>query len=223
MSKANGICDQETFEELIKNNKYVNSLTAFNTNKIIISKDYYTFLELNDLHGHILDLRDLLDVRIKDCDLEERDAVQIKKGIHSITIENSTINNCSTLIASNLKYITIENSYIESLKFDYTKDICQICIYNSIIDNLRFDTCMINNGLLIDEESIINNLTAHKTFINNSIKHHYNSMCSDDIILKDKLIDIVKNKVRFKSSYIIEDSYDELCTFTINKNNNKEK
>lgn len=222
MSKADGICDQETFEELMKYYIYDNSLREYSSN-VIISEKYHTFSELNNLHGHVLDLKDLYDIRIKDCDLEEKDIIHIREGITDVTIQNSTINNCSIVNASDLRYITFEDSYIESLELEYTKDVGQIFLCNTIIDKIKFNNCMINCGLLINERSIINNLIAHNTFINNTSKYVYNAMFSDtDIVLRDKLIDIVKNKVDFKYSYIIEDLNDELCNFTINNNKNSE-
>lgn len=218
VSEVNGICDQETFEKLMKHNIYDNNLKEFSTS-VVVSEKYHTFSKLNNLHGYILVLRDLYDIKIKDCDLEENDAIYIEEGTTDVTIQNSTINNFSILDASDLRCITFEDSYIESLKLNYTKDIGQIFLCNTIIDKIKFNNCMINCGLLINKKSIINNLIAHNTFINNTSKYVYNAMFPNgDIVLKDRLIDIVKNEVDLKHSYIIEEPNDELCTFTINNN-----
>lgn len=223
--KSNSICDQETFEALMKHKKYEDSLRGFGAN-VITPKNYYIFSGLNNLHEHTLELKDLFDVRIENCDLEEKDSIYIKKGVDNALVENSTIKNRLLLTASDLKTITLKDSYIETLELNYMKNIYQISLYNTIINELKFTRCMVDGGILMNEGCAINNLIVYRTFINNTNRHFYNNMYPNeinsayDIIIDDELLDVVKNDINFKYSYIIEDPDDEICTFTINNNNN---
>lgn len=210
-------------EKMINEN---NTSSSSLLNKIIIldnTKDYYIFDGLKNLDGYLLTLKDLYSAKLRNCDLEKEDGININSGIKAVTIENCTISNSLSINDIDLENLVIKDSYINRLIFYNCKGINEIFLYNTTINELVFNYCNIYQGILMNDGCAINDLNIYRSFIINYSKHYYNDMynkhmkSSYDYIIDDRLIDIVKDKVVLNHSCIIEQEGEEAYNYYYNR------
>lgn len=177
----------------------------------IINTEYNIISGITWLGGHDIINKDVVSILFKNISLKSinMESIIIKENVLEATFKDSHI--AEAVIQENNRFNTliIKNCNIGILRIEWSR-VNRILLYNSEISNLIVSGSMIPFGILMNYNSSINRLYMNGSFINNESNKGYNEAYNDnikdadDIIMDDKLIDIVKYEVKMHSSSIIE-------------------
>lgn len=177
----------------------------------IINTEYNIISGITWLGGHDIINKDVVSILFKNISLKSinMESIIIKENVLEATFKDSHI--AEAVIQENNRFNTliIKNCNIGILRIEWSR-VNRILLYNSEISNLIVSGSMIPFGILMNYNSSINRLYMNGSFINNESNKGYNEAYNDkikdadDIIMDDKLIDIVKYEVKMHGSSIIE-------------------
>lgn len=195
----------------------------------IINTEYNIISGITWLGGHDLINKDVASILFKNISLKSinMESIIIKENVLEATFKDSNV--AELVIQENNRFNTliIKNCDIGILRIEWSR-VNRILLYNSKISNLIVLGSMIPFGILMNYNSSIGRLYMNGSFINNESNKGYNEAYNDkikdadDIIMDDKLIDIVKYEVKLHGSSIIEtrDEGELLIQRNNNVNNN---
>lgn len=195
----------------------------------IINTEYNIISGITWLGGHDLINKDVASILFKNISLKSinMESIIIKENVLEATFKDSNV--AELVIQENNRFNTliIKNCDIGILRIEWSR-VNRILLYNSKISNLIVLGSMIPFGILMNYNSSIGRLYMNGSFINNESNKNYNEAYddkikdADDIIMDDKLIDIVKYEVKLHGSSIIEtrDEGELLIQRNNNVNNN---
>lgn len=177
----------------------------------IINTEYNIIDGLTWLGGHDIINKDVVSMLFKNINLKSinMEGIVIKENVLEATFKDSHI--AEAVIQENNRFNTliIKNCTIGLLRIDWSR-VNRILLYNSEILNFIVTGSMIPFGILMNYNSSIGRLYMNNSFINNESNKGYNEAYNDnikdadDIIMDDRLVDIVKYEVKMHGSSIIE-------------------
>lgn len=177
----------------------------------IINTEYNIIDGITWLGGHDIINKDVASILFKNISLKSinMEAIVIKENVLEATFKDSDI--AEAVIQENNRFNTliIKNCNIGILRIEWSR-VNRILLYNSEISNLIVSGSMIPFGILMNYNSSIGRLYMNGSLINNEFNKNYNEAYdykikdADDIIMDDKLVDIVKYEVKMHGSSIIE-------------------
>lgn len=220
------VMNQETVDSLLNNNNNTGD-KAQETD--IINTEYNIIEGLIWLGGHDIINKDVVSMLFRNIILKSinMEAIVIKENVLETTFEDSHISEAVIQENNRFNTLIIKNCDIGILRVEWSR-VNRILLYNSKISNLIVLGSMIPFGILMNYNSSIGRLYMNGSFINNESNKNYNEAYddkikdADDIIMDDKLIDIVKYEVKLHGSSIIEtrDEGELLIQRNNNVNNN---
>lgn len=202
------IMSQETADLLLNNNNN----TGDKTQETDIINTKYNIIEgLRWLRGRNIVNKDIVSMLFKNINLKSlnMEGIIIKENVLKATFKDSYITEVAIQENNRFNTLIIKNCTIGILRIEWSR-VNRIILYNSKILNFTLEGSIIPFGVLMNYNSSINRLYMHDSLINNELSKGYNEAYSDDIkdaddlIMDDKLVDIVKYEVRLHGSSIIE-------------------
>lgn len=191
----------------------------------IINTEYNIIDGITWLGGHDIINKDVVSILFKNINLKSinMEGIIIKENVLEATFKDGHISEIVIQENNRFNTLVIKNCNIGILRIEWSR-VNRILLYNSKISNLIVSGSMIPFGILLNYNSSINRLYMNGSFINNESNKGYNEAYNDnikdadDIIMDDKLVDIVKYEVKMHGSSIIE-TRDE-GELLIQRNNN---
>ena len=150
----------------VKNNNVIN-LEVLEKEGIasVTSEEGIMFNDINDIRLNLY-LRHKRNIKIKNCDFNEREYLIIDTMVEIIHIEDSTLPRVRFKACRGFR-INILNTYINRLSVSSCiLDI--ILIENCIVDELAINSSVIRNGLLISCNSTIKKIVLKDSLVNNT-------------------------------------------------------
>lgn len=177
----------------------------------IINTKYNIIDGLTWLGGHDIINKDIVSMLFKNINLKSlnMEGIIIKENVLKATFKDSYITEVAIQDNNKFNTLIIKNCNIDVLRIDWSR-VNRIILYNSEILSFTIKGSMIPCGVLMNYNSSIYRLYMYDSLINNELSKGYNEAYSDDIkdaddiIMDDRLVDIVKYEVRLHGSNIIE-------------------
>lgn len=177
----------------------------------IINTEYNIIDGLRWLRGHDIINKDIISMLFKNINLKSlnMEGIIIKENVLKATFKDSYITEVAIQDNNKFNTLIIKNCTIDVLRIDWSR-VNRIILYNSEILDFTIKGSMIPCGVLMNYNSSINRLHMYDSLINNELNKGYNEAYSDDIkdaddiIMDDRLVDIVKYEVKLYGSSIIE-------------------
>lgn len=163
------IVEQEDINNIlnnVKNNSVIN-LEVLEKEKIakITSDEGIMFYDINDIRLNLY-LRHKRNIKIKNCDFNEREYVIIETPIECVYLEDSTLPKVRLRNCNGFR-VNVSNTYISRLNISSCiLDI--VLIENSIIDEIVINSSIIRNGLLVSYNSTIRRIVLIDSLVNNT-------------------------------------------------------
>ena len=177
----------------------------------IINTEYNIIDGLTWLGGHDIINKDIVSMLFRNINLKSlnMEGIVIKENVLEATFEDNHISEAVIQENNRFNTLVIKNCTIGILRIDWSR-VNRVILYNSEISNFIVTGSMIPFGVLMNYNSSIGKLYMNNSFINNESNKGYNETNSDnikdadDIIMDDRLIDVIKYEVRIHGSSIIE-------------------
>lgn len=177
----------------------------------IINTEYNIIDGLRWLRGYDIINKDIISMLFKNINLKSlnMEGIIIKENVLKATFKDSYITEVAIQENNKFNTLIIKNCNIDVLRLDWSR-VNRIILYNSEILSFTIKGSMIPCGVLMNYNSSINRLYMYDSLINNELSKGYNEAYSDDIkdaddiIMDDRLVDIVKYEVKLYGSSIIE-------------------
>ena len=163
------IVEQEDINNVlnnVKNNNVIN-LEVLEKEKIAktTSDEGIMFYDINDIRLSLY-LRHKRNIKIKNCDFNEREHIIIETPIECVYLEDSTLPKVRFRNCNGFR-INVSNTYISRLNISSCiLDI--VLIENSIIDEIVINSSIIRNGLLVSYNSTIRRIVLTDSLVNNT-------------------------------------------------------
>lgn len=163
------IVEQEDIDNVlnnVKNNNVIN-LEVLEKEKIAktTSDEGIMFNDINDIRLSLY-LRHKRNIKIKNCDFNEREHIIIETPIECVYLEDSTLPKVRFRNCNGFR-INVSNTYISRLNISSCiLDI--LLIENSIVDEIVISSSIIRNGLLVSYNSTIRKIVLTDSLVNNT-------------------------------------------------------
>ena len=163
------IVEQEDINNVlnnVKNNNVIN-LEVIEKEKIAktTSDEGIMFNDINDIRLSLY-LRHKRNIKIKNCDFNEREHIIIETPIECVYLEDSTLPKVRFRNCNGFR-INVSNTYISRLNISSCiLDI--LLIENSIVDEIVISSSIIRNGLLVSYNSTIRRIVLTDSLVNNT-------------------------------------------------------
>lgn len=163
------IVEQEDINNVlnnVKNNNVIN-LEVLEKEKIAktTSDEGIMFNDINDIRLSLY-LRHKRNIKIKNCDFNEREHIIIETPIECVYLEDSTLPKVRFRNCNGFR-INVSNTYISRLNISSCiLDI--LLIENSIVDEIVISSSIIRNGLLVSYNSTIRRIVLTDSLVNNT-------------------------------------------------------
>lgn len=163
------IVEQEDINNVlnnVKNNNVIN-LEILEKEKIAktTSDEGIMFNDINDIRLSLY-LRHKRNIKIKNCDFNEREHIIIETPIECVYLEDSTLPKVRFRNCNGFR-INVSNTYISRLNISSCiLDI--LLIENSIVDEIVISSSIIRNGLLVSYNSTIRRIVLTDSLVNNT-------------------------------------------------------
>lgn len=163
------IVEQEDIDNVlnnVKNNNVIN-LEVLEKEKIAktTSDEGIMFNDINDIRLSLY-LRHKRNIKIKNCDFNEREHIIIETPIECVYLEDSTLPKVRFRNCNGFR-INVSNTYISRLNISSCiLDI--VLVENSIVDEIVISSSIIRNGLLVNYNSTIRKIVLTDSLVNNT-------------------------------------------------------
>lgn len=208
------IVEQEDINNVldnVKNNNVIN-LEVLEKEKIakITSDEGIMFNDINDIRLSLY-LRHKRNIKIKNCDFNEREHIIIETPIECVYLEDSTLPKVRFRNCNGFR-INVSNTYISRLNISSCiLDI--LLIENSIVDEIVISSSIIRNGLLVNYNSTIRRIVLVDSLVNNTqavidntIANRQEELSEVYDLYEDVLEDVATESFRMTNSCIINNN-----------------
>lgn len=208
------IVEQEDINNVldnVKNNNVIN-LEVLEKEKIAktTSDEGIMFNDINDIRLSLY-LRHKRNIKIKNCDFNEREHIIIETPIECVYLEDSTLPKVRFRNCNGFR-INVSNTYISRLNISSCiLDI--LLIENSIVDEIVISSSIIRNGLLVNYNSTIRRIVLVDSLVNNTqavidntIANRQEELSEVYDLYEDVLEDVATESFRMTNSCIINNN-----------------